>query len=108
MQLSEVVAGTPASICYPHDTQAAVVVKRTPKRVIIALVQTGPTVRVDGGSGDTPPINEAEGILDKIIAGSETSYTLRTRRDGSAYATAGGRQPVSFGRSVSRTDYQNW
>jgi hypothetical protein len=108
MKLSEIVTGTPASIVYPHDSRAAVVVRRTPKRIVIARVETGPTVRVDGGSGDTPPIVEAVGILDKIVEGSEVTLTLRERKDGSVYAENGNGCRVALGHSVSRTNYQNF
>ncbi len=108
MKIEDVKVGTPASIVYPHDTYAAVVVHRTPKRVKVARVETGPRERVDGGSGDTPPIVEAKGILDKIAEGTDVTYTLRVRKDGSVYGdnVNGGR--VSFGESVTRINYQNW
>lgn len=108
MKITEIIAGTPASICYPHDSRAAVVVRRTPKRIVIKRVEVGENVRVDGGTGDTPPIVEAQGILDQPIDGTEMTLTLRERADGSVYATNGDGWKVSLGHSVSRTNYQNW
>jgi len=107
MIISDVKVGTPASIAYPHDTRAAVVVRRSAKRVVIARVPVGPTVRVDGGT-DCPPITEAPGIVDQPIEGTERTYTLRTRRDGSVYADRADGSRLTFGVSVDRVNYQNY
>jgi hypothetical protein len=107
MELSDVKVGTPASVVYPHDLRAAVVVRRTAKRVVIARVPVGPSERVDGGT-DCPPITEAQGITDRPIAGTEVTYTLRTRRDGSVYADRADGGRITFGISVDRVNYQNW
>ena len=108
MNIADVKIGTPASIVYPHDTYAAVVVHRTPKRVKVARVETGPRERVDGGSGDTPPIVEARGILDKIVEGTAATYTLRSDFPGHLVGTNSNGGRVTFGESVTRINYQNW
>lgn len=108
MKITEIVPGTPASLVYPHDTRALVVLKRTPKRVTLARVEVTDPVRVDGGSGDTPPIVESWGKLDEPIAGTEFTVTLYERDNGSVYGNNGNGQRVAFGYSTSRTNYQNW
>jgi hypothetical protein len=106
VKIEDITAGTPASIVYPHDYRAAVVVKRTPKRVVIARVEVGP-VRVieQGGYG---AITEAEGILTEVRPGTEQSYTLRTRKDGSVYGDRADGGRVNFGRSVDRINSMNF
>lgn len=106
MNIADVKAGTPATVIIYTDTQAAVVVRRTPKRVVVALVETDATTREPVEPGTPDPGYRIQGILDKIIPGTERTYTLK-ERSGKAYGRNAEGQHVSLGHSVEyRTP--NW
>ena len=109
MKIDEIQAGTPASIVYVTDTRAAVVVKRTPKRVTVLPVVTGPVFHEnadDVAVGDFPVVC-AEGILSQPLTDSKLrTYTLREREDGSVYGDSGKWGRLALGSSVTRTDYR--
>lgn len=107
MKIADVAAGTPATVIIYTDTQAAVVVKRTPKRVVVALVETDPSTREQAAPGTPDPGWRVEGDLTKIIAGTERTYTLREDKSGKVYANNSDGGRVSLGHSVEyRTP--NW
>jgi hypothetical protein len=94
--------GDPATIRYYTDTRAAVVVRVTPKSIVLARVETGPSApdtRCDAGAYGVLP-QRAEGILDQVIEGTEQRFTFRNGRwsNGSIKAT--------LGSSVTWVDYR--
>ena len=104
----QITAGTPATILLYTDTRAAVVTRRTAKRVWIARVETGAETTENeaevqmGGC----PVRRADGILDKPLGAGE-QYTLHVDQDGTPWATRGDRSiRVVFGHSVTRVDYR--
>lgn len=108
IKLDEIQTGTPANILYVHDSRAAVVTRRTPKRVTVARVEVGPSYHESPVSGDTPPIVLADGILDRPIPGTERTYTIRATDDGVLYGYSRQYGRCSFGLSRDRTNYQNF
>ena|SRR5207237_10328626 len=107
MKIADVTEGTPATVIIYTDTQAAVVVRRTPKRVVVALVETDPTTREAAAPGTPDPGWRVEGDLTKIIPGTERTYTLKEDSKGNAFGRNADGQRVSLGHSVEyRTP--NW
>lgn len=107
MKIADVTEGTPATVIIYTDTQAAVVVRRTPKRVVVALVETDAATREPVEPGTPDPGYRIQGILDKIIPGTERTYTLKEDSKGNAFGRNGEGQRVSLGHSVEyRTP--NW
>jgi hypothetical protein len=97
------VVGMPATVRLWTDSYAAVVTRVTRKTITVARVETGP-VRPDeasdvGAYGLRPTL--ADGILDKIIPGTEQRYTRGTNGQ---YRNAG--QLVTLGHSVTRVDWR--
>lgn len=93
MSTEGITVGSPATLSYYRDTYAAVVTKVTPKTITIARVEVGPS-RPDwacdvGAYGLRPMM--ADGILDKIIEGTERrfSFTRGMWRNGSQRAYLG-------------------
>lgn len=104
----KITEGTPASVVYVTDTRAAVVVHRTPKRVRVALVETGSYYHenpADVAAGDYP-VTLADGILDRPIAGTERTYTLKIDSEGKVYGWSGTHGRLALGHSVTRTDHR--
>lgn len=108
IKLDEIQIGTPANILYVHDSRAAVVTHRTPRRVTIARVEVGPSYHESPVTGDTPPIVLADGILDKVIPDTERTYTLKQTDEGRVYGDSKQYGRCSFGISRDRTNYQNF
>jgi hypothetical protein len=104
----EITTGTPATIHYYTDSRAAVVERRTAKRVWIARVET--TNARNENENLAPgelPVRIADGVLGKPLGPGEM-YTLYTDRDGRPYATRGDKSiRVRFGHSVTRVDYRH-
>jgi len=105
LQLSDIQDGTPATVLYPNDTRAAVVVRRTPKKVYVARVETTNRRRESDrlAEGEMPVILE-DGILDQPV-GPGLLYTLKVDGAGRPYAERDG-QRVRFGHSVTRIVYK--
>lgn len=98
-----VFVGMPATILLWTDTRAAVVTRTTPQTITVARVETGPSrpdLASDSGAYGVRP-TLADGILDKIIPGTEQRYAFRNGmwRNGSMRA--------SLGRSVSWVDWRD-
>lgn len=103
----EITIGTPATILYWTDTRAAVVTRRTAKRVWIARVETTNerNERDQLAEGELP-VRIADGVLDKPLGPGE-QYTLYTDSAGEQYATRGDKSiRVRFGHSRTRVDYK--
>jgi len=100
VKIADVAPGTPATIVIYQDTRAAVVVRRTPKRVIVALVELDESTRKHVAPGTPDPGHTVKGDLTKIIEGSERTYTLKEDSTGKAYATSGDYGRLSLGHSV--------
>lgn len=107
--VDEIAAGTPATIHFYTDSSAAVVVRRTAKRVYIAPVETTNERHereIPAGSGELP-VTIADGVLDKPLPGAVEIYTLYVDREGKPYATRGDKSiRVRFGYSRRRIDYK--
>lgn len=98
----EIVAGTPATILLYTDSRAAVVTRRTAKRVWVSRVETGPTYREsDTLAPGEMPVILADGLTDQPYDEGE-SYTLHPDRT----AAHRGGVAVVFGHSRSRIDYK--
>lgn len=108
MKTDEITAGTPATIIYFTDTRAAVVVRRTAKRVYISRVQTTNERNEQHQLAEGElPVRISDGVLDKLIDVYPEAYTLYVDRDGEAYATKGDKSiRVRFGHSRTRVDYR--
>ena len=100
-------AGDPATIHFggwSRYSYAAVVVKVTPKTVVLARVETGPEepdMACDVGVYGSRPM-VAHGILDKIIPGTEERYTWSADRKRFVH----GSSRASFGSSVQWIDHR--
>lgn len=101
-------AGDPATIHFggwSRYSYAAVVVKVTPKSIVLARVETAeatPDMACDVGAYGARPMR-AEGILDKIIEGTEQRFTwsVKARR----FMHNGMR--ASLGSSLTWIDYRD-
>lgn len=107
MLYPEIVAGTPATIVLHTDTRAAVVIRRTEKRVYVARVETGPTYRESENlAAGELPVMLADGLTDKPLGEGE-SYSFFPNATGGPVATRGDRSVrVVFGHSRTRIDYR--
>jgi hypothetical protein len=97
--------GDPASILFYSDTRAAVIVRVTPKSIVVARVETGPSrldMASDSGAYGVRPTLE-DGILDRPIAGSEERFTWNPRTG--SYRRGSIR--LVLGHSVTRVDHRN-
>lgn len=98
--------GDPVTIHFAgRFSYAAVVVKTTPKSIVLARVETEdakPDMACDEGAWGTRPMR-AEGILDKIIEGTEQRFTwsVKARR----FMHNGMR--ASLGSSLTWIDYRD-
>jgi hypothetical protein len=108
MEITEITAGTPATIHYYTDSRAAVVVKRTATRVYISRVETtNERNERDQLADGELPVRIADGVLGKLIDVYPQAYTLYVDRDGVPYATRGDKSiRVRFGHSRTRIDYK--
>lgn len=100
-------AGTPATIYLYTDTRAAVVTRRTAKRVWISRVETANRRRESENlaEGEMPVMLE-DGVLDKPLGAGEP-FTLYVDDEGRPYATKGDKSiRVRFGYSRTRVDYK--
>lgn len=98
-----VTPGMGATMHYPSDSVAMVVTRTTAKSIFVARVETAEPeldMRSDEGAWGLRPTN-AEGILDKIIPGTEQRLTFRQGKWRNGYMT------YTLGYSVSRRDWRD-
>lgn len=100
---SGISVGDPATITYgfPH---AGVVTRVTAKTITVARVETGPAepdMACDVGAYGARPMR-SEGILDKIIPGTERRFS----RNGRTGRWQNGDTVATLGRSVTWIDYR--
>lgn len=97
--------GQPATIHLWTDSHAAVVVKVSPRSILVARVETGesrPDLASDVGAWGARPVL-AEGILDQIT-GTPERFRRIDSEDGPRYRK--GSISVSLGYSRTRIDYR--